>query len=73
MTLEGVDRHVEGSYVCTADNGIGESASATMSVIVRYPPEIFTEKVCGGSHSKGARKGWVGGENGGRRGKKKKG
>lgn len=46
MTLEGVDRHVEGTYVCTADNGIGNPASASMSISVSYPPEIITEKVC---------------------------
>lgn len=45
MTLAEVDRHVEGRYVCTADNGVGQPASATMSVAVEYPPEIFTEKV----------------------------
>ena len=45
MTLEGVDRHVEGTYLCTADNGIGESASAAMTITVEYPPEITTEKV----------------------------
>lgn len=44
MTLEGVDRHVEGTYVCSAENGIGEPITASMSVIVEYPPEIFTEK-----------------------------
>ncbi|XP_050712500.1 neurotrimin-like isoform X2 [Eriocheir sinensis] len=44
MTLEGVDRHVEGTYVCTASNGIGEPQSADMSVYVNYPPEIITEK-----------------------------
>ncbi|XP_050695515.1 lachesin-like isoform X2 [Eriocheir sinensis] len=44
LTLEGVDRHVEGTYLCTADNGIGESASAAMTITVEYPPEINTEK-----------------------------
>ncbi|KAG0721621.1 Neural cell adhesion molecule 1 [Chionoecetes opilio] len=44
MTLEGVDRHVEGTYVCTAENGIGEPVSASMAVSVNYPPEIITEK-----------------------------
>ncbi|KAF2368992.1 Fibronectin type III [Trinorchestia longiramus] len=44
MTLEGVDRHVEGSYSCTADNGVGEPKSVTMEIVVEYPPEIFTEK-----------------------------
>lgn len=45
MTLADVDRHVEGTYTCTADNGIGEPATASMSVIVDYEPEIITEKV----------------------------
>lgn len=44
MTLADVDRHVEGTYTCTADNGIGEPATASMSVIVDYEPEIITEK-----------------------------
>ncbi|KAK8376395.1 hypothetical protein O3P69_009795 [Scylla paramamosain] len=44
MTLEGVDRHVEGTYTCTADNGIGDPASASMSITVSYKPEIVTEK-----------------------------
>lgn len=44
ITLAEVDRHVEGTYVCTADNGIGEPASDAMSVVVEYPPEIITEK-----------------------------
>lgn len=44
MTLEGVDRHVEGTYTCTADNTIGDPASASMSITVSYPPEIITEK-----------------------------
>ena len=45
MTLEGVDRHVEGRYTCTADNGVGEPVAVTMNVAVEYPPEIITEKV----------------------------
>ena len=45
MTLEDVDRHVEGRYTCTADNGVGKPASVTMSVEVNYPPEIISEKV----------------------------
>ncbi|XP_042207231.1 protein amalgam-like isoform X2 [Homarus americanus] len=44
MLLEEVDRHVEGTYVCMADNGIGEPVSASMSVMVEYQPEIITEK-----------------------------
>nr|XP_027234203.1 protein amalgam-like [Penaeus vannamei] len=44
VTLTDVDRHVDGTYLCTADNGIGEPASARMVVTVEYPPEISTEK-----------------------------
>ncbi|XP_045619549.2 protein amalgam isoform X3 [Procambarus clarkii] len=44
LTIEGVDRHVEGTYLCTADNGIGGPNSAAMSITVEYPPEITTEK-----------------------------
>ncbi|XP_037783523.1 protein amalgam-like [Penaeus monodon] len=44
VTLKDVDRHVDGTYLCTADNGIGEPASARMVVTVEYPPEISTEK-----------------------------
>ena len=45
LTLKSVDRHVEGSYVCTADNGVGEAQSRVMRLVVQYPPEIVTEKV----------------------------
>ena len=45
MYLHGVDKHVEGTYLCTADNGVGESASAAMTVTVEYPPEITVERV----------------------------
>ncbi|XP_047740978.1 immunoglobulin superfamily member 10 [Hyalella azteca] len=44
LVLEHVDRLVEGQYVCTAENGIGSAATATMKVVVEYPPEIVTEK-----------------------------
>ena len=45
ILIEDVNRHVEGNYVCTADNGIGEPATASMEVIVEYSPEIAIEKV----------------------------
>ncbi|XP_071534827.1 protein amalgam-like [Panulirus ornatus] len=44
LTLENVDLHMEGMYLCTADNGIGEPASAAMSITVEYPPEIFKQQ-----------------------------
>ena len=44
LTLENVDRHAEGTYVCTASNGIGNPASHALKVLVEYPPEINTEK-----------------------------
>ncbi|XP_050710598.1 protein amalgam-like isoform X2 [Eriocheir sinensis] len=44
LFLHGVDRHVEGTYLCTADNGVGEPASAAMTITVEYPPEITAEK-----------------------------
>ncbi|KAK3873208.1 hypothetical protein Pcinc_021763, partial [Petrolisthes cinctipes] len=44
MTMEDVDRHVAGTYICTADNGIGAEATKEMTVIVDYAPEISTEK-----------------------------
>ncbi|CAL4166404.1 unnamed protein product [Meganyctiphanes norvegica] len=44
ITLLDVDRHVEGTYTCKADNGIGIPASENMSISVEYAPEIVTEK-----------------------------
>lgn len=44
MILEDVDRHVEGTYTCKADNGIGSPATAEVHVAVEYEPEIITEK-----------------------------
>ncbi|XP_042886203.1 protein amalgam-like, partial [Penaeus japonicus] len=44
VTLAAVDRHHEGTYLCTADNGIGQPASASMTVTVEYPPEIVIDK-----------------------------
>ncbi|XP_047737946.1 uncharacterized protein LOC108674136 [Hyalella azteca] len=37
-----VDRHVEGTYYCTANNGIQAPHSAEMTVVVEYLPEITT-------------------------------
>lgn len=50
MTLEDVNRHVEGTYVCTARNGVGDPVNASMAIYVNYPPEIITEKVRFASH-----------------------
>ncbi|XP_050726810.1 protein amalgam-like, partial [Eriocheir sinensis] len=44
LTLEDVDRHVEGIYLCTASNGIGQPSTTSMAVEVLYPPEIITEE-----------------------------
>ncbi|KAF2360529.1 Immunoglobulin I-set [Trinorchestia longiramus] len=44
LVVENVDRQAEGQYICSAENGIGSSASAKMKVFVEYPPEIVTEK-----------------------------
>ncbi|XP_045131407.1 roundabout homolog 1-like [Portunus trituberculatus] len=44
LTLEGVDRHVEGTYVCTASNGVGQPSATTMAIEVQYPPDIITEE-----------------------------
>lgn len=43
ITFENIDRHISGSYVCTAENGVGNPSSATRDIIVSYPPEIRTE------------------------------
>ncbi|KAG0730598.1 Protein amalgam [Chionoecetes opilio] len=45
ITLGDVDRHVEGTYICTASNGLGRPSSASMTIKVKYPPEIITEQV----------------------------
>ncbi|KAG0714565.1 Protein amalgam [Chionoecetes opilio] len=44
ITLGDVDRHVEGTYICTASNGLGRPSSASMTIKVKYPPEIITEQ-----------------------------
>ncbi|XP_071513616.1 protein amalgam-like isoform X4 [Panulirus ornatus] len=44
ITLENVDRHVEGTYICTASNGIGDPSSVSMKIEVEYPPEVITEQ-----------------------------
>ncbi|CAL4092915.1 unnamed protein product, partial [Meganyctiphanes norvegica] len=54
MILEDVDRHVEGTYTCKADNGIGSPVSADIHVAVEYEPEIVTEKAIV-THADGAK------------------
>lgn len=44
MTLLDVDRHVEGTYTCKANNTVGTPATEEMSISVTYAPEIVTEK-----------------------------
>ncbi|KAG0724048.1 Hemicentin-2 [Chionoecetes opilio] len=44
ITLGDVERHVEGIYICTASNGLGRPSSASMTIKVKYPPEIITEQ-----------------------------
>ncbi|KAK3871120.1 hypothetical protein Pcinc_023712, partial [Petrolisthes cinctipes] len=44
LTLENVDRRAEGTYLCTADNGIGDPASTAMTITIEYPPEVNPEK-----------------------------
>ncbi|XP_045131056.1 protein amalgam-like [Portunus trituberculatus] len=42
--LQEVDRHVTGTYVCTASNGVGRPSSSTMSIQVEYPPQVTTKQ-----------------------------
>nr|XP_053650460.1 hemicentin-2-like [Cherax quadricarinatus] len=44
LVLEAVERHMDGTYLCTADNGVGEPASAAVTITVEYPPEVTTER-----------------------------
>ena len=45
FTIRHVDRHTEGTFVCTANNGVGKPSSARVSVIVEYKPVIVTREV----------------------------
>ncbi|XP_018021352.1 protein amalgam-like [Hyalella azteca] len=40
LRIRPVDRHIEGTYTCSASNSIGEPSKAYATVIVQYPPEI---------------------------------
>ncbi|XP_068205802.1 protein amalgam-like isoform X2 [Palaemon carinicauda] len=44
IIINDVDRYVEGNYICTASNGIGEPSSADMTIEVEYAPEIIAEQ-----------------------------
>ncbi|XP_045623055.1 protein amalgam [Procambarus clarkii] len=44
LRLEGLDLGMDGTYLCSADNGIGEAASTAMTITVEYPPEVTAEK-----------------------------
>lgn len=44
ITIANVDRHVEGDYICTASNGIGDPDSTSMTIEVEYAPEIIAEQ-----------------------------
>ncbi|XP_063709966.1 neural cell adhesion molecule 2-like [Culicoides brevitarsis] len=42
-TIENMDRHKGGIYICTASNGVGQTASSQINLHVLYPPEINVE------------------------------
>jgi len=44
LDLLDVDRHANGEYICTASNGVGIPASASMLVEIQYPPEIHMDQ-----------------------------
>eukprot|EP00090_Calanus_glacialis_P044461 TRINITY_DN7935_c0_g1_i1.p1 TRINITY_DN7935_c0_g1~~TRINITY_DN7935_c0_g1_i1.p1 ORF type:complete len:540 (-),score=51.18 TRINITY_DN7935_c0_g1_i1:141-1760(-) len=44
LDLVDVDRHANGEYICTASNGVGVPASASISVEIQYPPEIHMDQ-----------------------------
>lgn len=43
LVLTSVAREDEGTYICTASNGVGSPASASTRLTVLYPPEIELE------------------------------
>ncbi|XP_055384534.1 lachesin [Condylostylus longicornis] len=44
LSLENMDRHKGGVYICTANNGVGNPASSQVVMHVLYPPEITVER-----------------------------
>ncbi|KAG5679680.1 hypothetical protein PVAND_009234 [Polypedilum vanderplanki] len=42
--IENMDRHKGGTYICTANNGVGQTASSQIALHVLYPPEITVEQ-----------------------------
>ncbi|CAO1421392.1 unnamed protein product [Diamesa tonsa] len=43
LSVENMDRHKGGVYICTATNGVGKAASSQVILHVLYPPEITVE------------------------------
>ncbi|XP_059612214.1 neural cell adhesion molecule 2-like [Phlebotomus argentipes] len=44
LTIENMDRHKGGTYICTANNGVGQAATSQVLLHVLYPPEIILER-----------------------------
>ncbi|GAB0088395.1 Immunoglobulin [Sergentomyia squamirostris] len=44
LTIESMDRHKGGTYICTANNGVGQPATSQVLLHVLYPPEISLER-----------------------------
>ncbi|KAL5274713.1 LSAMP.2 family protein [Megaselia abdita] len=44
LHIDNADRHKGGVYICMANNGIGQPASAQVTLKVLYPPEIIVEQ-----------------------------
>ncbi|XP_055678970.1 limbic system-associated membrane protein-like isoform X1 [Lutzomyia longipalpis] len=43
LSIENMDRHKSGIYICQARNGVGQPASSQVVLHVLYPPEISVE------------------------------
>ncbi|EEB18285.1 limbic system-associated membrane protein precursor, putative [Pediculus humanus corporis] len=44
ITIEQATRHQAGTYLCTASNGVGDSAIQSINLHVLYPPEVEVER-----------------------------